>query len=109
MEAKIHAFMQSMALTMQHTKLSVTVQSDSSVAISIFNDESFIRPPYSYLALEIKSLRENREFIQQKFHHSQNRVEGYLARYRRTNRTIECGYTEGPHIPMNSCLVTVKL
>ena len=63
LEAEIHVLMQGMSLAMQHTELSVVVQSDSSIALSIFRDDSLVCPSYGNLALEIKSLREKRVFI----------------------------------------------
>ena len=52
LEAEIHVLMHGMSLAMQHTELSVVVQSDSSIALSIFRHDSLVCPSYGNLALE---------------------------------------------------------
>lgn len=106
LEVEIHAMIQGMALAMQHTELPVILQSDSSTTLPIFRNESLVRSPCAHFVVEIKALREAREFIPQELHHSQNRVADCLARYR---RTLLCGYIEGPRVLMYSFLLTVTL
>lgn len=66
--------MQGMALAIHHTYLSVIVQFDSSMALSVRADDYLDRSAYDHLALEIKALLVDRELISQKLHRGQNRV-----------------------------------
>lgn len=67
LEVEIHEMMQGMALTIQHTKLPVLVQSDSSMTLSILFGDSLVRSAYGQLALDIKALIGTREYISQEF------------------------------------------
>ena len=84
LKAKIHAMMQDMSFALQHIELPVIVQPDSSTLLFIFRDISLARSLYGHLALEIKALREVREFILQKILHSKKKLAYCLVKYSRT-------------------------
>ena len=79
--------MQGMALAIQHSFLSVVLQSDSIEALSCLSSKAMERSAYGHLVLEIKDLLCNREFYLQKLIRSKNKVADRLANYSRSERT----------------------
>ena len=94
----MHAMVQGMALAIQHTDLPIIFQSGSSPNLSIFSGDSLDRSAYGHLALEVKSLLVDPEFIPQKVHRHQNRVAYCLARYSRTESSTVVWLHRGPHV-----------
>ncbi|XBI76569.1 hypothetical protein VPH35_069788 [Triticum aestivum] len=75
-----------LALAIQHSQLSVVVQTDSSAALSCLTNGALLRSAYGQIVLEIKDLLGTREFLPQKITRLQNRVADQLAKYSRTER-----------------------
>ncbi|XBI60950.1 hypothetical protein VPH35_041814 [Triticum aestivum] len=95
LEAELHAIMEGMALSVEHTTLPVVVQSDSTTALSILTSNELDRSAYGHLILETKDLMVGREFIPMKISRDQNRVADYLANYDRTNHSTACWLRRG--------------
>ena len=93
LETEIHSLMHGMALSIQHMDLSVTVQS---MALSTLVDDYLDRSTHGHLALEIKALMVDREFVPNKLLRDQNRVAYCLARCRRTKQTTAVWLHIGP-------------
>ncbi|XBI00099.1 hypothetical protein VPH35_129263 [Triticum aestivum] len=96
LEAELHAIMQGMALAIQHSSLPVTMQSDSSEALSCLLHRGLERSAYGHLVREIKELLVSREFYPQRIHRSQNSVADRLANYSRTESTTMVWLTSAP-------------
>ncbi|XBH95048.1 hypothetical protein VPH35_085684 [Triticum aestivum] len=75
-----------MAFAIQHSTLTVILQSDSSIALSSLSDDSLVRSAYGQLVLEIKDLLGSKEFVPQKISRNQNKVADWLANYSRSER-----------------------
>ena len=85
-----------MALALQHSNLSVIVQSDSSEALSSLTEDGLVRCAYGHLVAEIKELMKDRDFIPPKIYRDQNRVAGHLANYSRLECTTAVWLYLGP-------------
>ena len=81
LEAEIHALMQGMALALQHSDMSVIVESDSSNALATIEGDAWSRSAYGHLVEEIKSLMVDREFVPFKISRDQNKSAHHLAHY----------------------------
>ncbi|KAI5018693.1 hypothetical protein ZWY2020_043581 [Hordeum vulgare] len=87
--------MQGMALAIQHSGLSITSQSDSSMALSAMSGDSLIRSAYEHLVAENRHLMVDRVFIPFKISRVQNRVADQLVLYSRTESTTAVWLGQG--------------
>ena len=81
----IHDLMHGMALAIEHSDMSIIVQSDSTNALATIEGDTLCRSAYRHLAAEIKALMVDREFVPLKVSKDQNSVAHQLAHYSRTN------------------------
>ncbi|VAH89364.1 hypothetical protein VPH35_065224 [Triticum aestivum] len=84
-ETEIHALIQGMALAIEHSDMSIIVQSDSTSALATIEGDTLCRSAYGHLAAEIKAFMVDREFLPLKISRDQNKVAHQLALYSRTN------------------------
>ena len=96
LEAEIHALMHDMALAIQHSEVSIIVQSDSYEALSSLPDSTLRRSAYGHLVAEIKAHMLIREFVPQKLTREQNRVPDRLTLYSRDERATAVWLGQGP-------------
>uniref|UniRef100_A0A8I6WEW6 RNase H type-1 domain-containing protein n=1 Tax=Hordeum vulgare subsp. vulgare TaxID=112509 RepID=A0A8I6WEW6_HORVV len=81
LEAELHAILEGIKLTIEHSNPIIMVQSDCAVALKAISDDSLDRSAYGHMIQEIKFLLTDRVFVPVKVSRDQNRVADCLANF----------------------------
>ena len=92
LEAEGSAIHEGMSLSIQWSELPILVQSNSSIAIAAFTDDSLDRSAYGHIIVEIKKLLNLRGFVPLKIERNQNRIAHCLAYIGRSGDSTPCWF-----------------
>lgn len=90
LEAELHAILEGIKLTVEHSNSTIMVQSDCVVVLKAISDASLDRSAYGHMIQEIKFLLSDRVFIPVKVSRDQNRAADCLANFGRCGDSTSC-------------------
>lgn len=81
LKAELHAILEGIKLTVEHSNSTIMVQSDCVVTLKAISDASLDRSAYDHMIQEIKFFLSDRVFVPVKVSRDQNRVVDCLAKF----------------------------
>lgn len=96
LEAELHAILEGIKLTVEHSNSTIMVQSDCASALKAISDASLDRSAYGHMIQEIKFLLSDRVFVPVKISRDQNRVADCLANFGRCGDSTACWLGQAP-------------
>uniref|UniRef100_A0A8I6Y9J3 RNase H type-1 domain-containing protein n=1 Tax=Hordeum vulgare subsp. vulgare TaxID=112509 RepID=A0A8I6Y9J3_HORVV len=96
LEAELHAILEGIKLTVEHSNSTIMVQSDCVLALKAISDASLDRSTYDHMIREIKFLLSDRVFVSVQNSRDQNRVADCLANFGRCGDSTSCWLGQAP-------------
>uniref|UniRef100_A0A8I6XI76 RNase H type-1 domain-containing protein n=1 Tax=Hordeum vulgare subsp. vulgare TaxID=112509 RepID=A0A8I6XI76_HORVV len=96
LEAELHAIIEGIKLTVEHSNSTIMVQSDCDAALKAISDASLDRSAYGHMIQEIKFILSDRVFVPVKVSRDQNRVADCLANFERRGDSTACWLGQAP-------------
>ncbi|XBI05321.1 hypothetical protein VPH35_133498 [Triticum aestivum] len=97
LEAELHAMMEGLKLSVEHSDVTILLQSHCVVTLKMLSQDSFNRLSYGHLVSEIKSYLSDRVVIPVKILREQNRAAHCLANFARCGDSTACWLGQPPH------------
>ncbi|KAE8803399.1 hypothetical protein D1007_20754 [Hordeum vulgare] len=96
LEEELHAVLEGIKLTIEHSDSTIMLQSDCAAAVKAISDASLDKSAYGHMIQEIKFLLTDRVFVRVKISCDQNRVADCLANYGRCGDSTTCWLGQSP-------------